>query len=72
MLGGSESRREGPWPDCLGMDGQDCIQFIQIYAKDVECYILDPDMMVTMDFRTNRVWIRVDEEGIVNQIPKRG
>ena len=76
QVGGSESRREGPWPACVTdhMTGADCVRYIETYADDVRGHVqvVEPGMMVTMDFRTDRVWVWVDEEGLVQAVPKRG
>jgi len=73
-LGGTESLREGPWPACVELQFDHCRRYIETYAEDVRGHIykVEPEMMVTMDFRTDRVWVHVDEDGYVNQIPKRG
>jgi len=76
MVGGSEARREGPWPACLTqkMTGSECVRYIETYADDVRgnVKLVQPDMMVTMDFRTDRVWVYVDADGYVSMVPKRG
>ena len=74
MIGGSESKRQGPWPECLGLAASDCVHLIETNAEDVRghVYVIDPDMMVTMDFRTDRVRVWVDESNVVIEIPKRG
>ena len=67
-------KREGPWPECLGLGGTDCQRLIETYAEDVRgnVFIVPMDSFVTMDFRTDRVRIFVDESAIVTKIPKRG
>ena len=73
-VGGSESKHEGPWPECVSMTGSECSRLIQTYAEDVRgnVQILNVNTMVTMDFRTDRVRIFVDDDGIVARIPRRG
>ena len=68
------SQFEGPWPKCLGMAGQDCADYIDSYAQDLHgrIYIISSGTPVTEDFRTDRVRIYVDEDGIVTTIPNRG
>jgi hypothetical protein len=68
------SQFAGPWPKCLGMTGQDCVNYIDSYAQDLEgrIYIISPGTAVTEDFQTDRVRIYVDEDGIVTAIPDRG
>ena len=75
-IGGSESLHQGPWPECLNMVSSDCIKHIETYAEDLRIShnfpIVQPDMMVTMDFSPSRVRIFVNESDIVIQIPRRG
>ena len=56
------------------MTGAECVRYIETYADDVRgnVHVLAPDAMVTMDFRTDRVWVRVDDQGLVNAVPRRG
>jgi len=56
------------------MTGDECVRYIETYADDVRgnVHIVEPDMMVTMDFRTDRVWVRVDQDGVVSEVPSRG
>jgi Potato inhibitor I family len=76
MIGGSESLSQGPWPECLNMAAVDCIKYIETYADDLRSshniIVVEPDMMVTMDYRTDRVRVYVDESNIVIQTPRRG
>lgn len=74
MIGGASINREGPWPQCVGMDADECKRMIQTYASDVRgnVVILSEDAAVTMDFRTDRVRIFVDEKNVVTHIPGRG
>jgi hypothetical protein len=67
MIGGSESKREGPWPDCLGLAGSACVRHIETHV-----IIVEPDAMVTADFNTERVRVWVNASSIVIKIPKRG
>jgi hypothetical protein len=66
--------KEGPWPECVGMIGRACVQKIQSLAPDVRgnVFIVEPGSILNMDFRTNRVWVHVDENGIVTSPPGRG
>jgi Potato inhibitor I family len=68
------SHKEGPWPECRGMDGDACCKLIESYATDVQghCHVISEGSAVTMDFRTDRVRVVVDDQNIVVQIPNRG
>jgi hypothetical protein len=74
LIGGSESKREGPWPECVGLAGEECQRIIEAHAVDVRgnVFLVDQDMMVTMDFQTDRVRIFVDADGNVAKTPSRG
>lgn len=58
------------------MLSSDCIKHIEIYAEDLRksqnFQIVQPNMMVTMDFSPDRVRIHVNDTDIVIQIPRRG
>ena len=59
--------RTGPWPECLGMNSDDCIQYIESLADDVYTVVVLP-----IETEYTRVWISVDENGKVNKVPYRG
>jgi len=66
--------RSGPWEECLGVSGEECVVMIEEDSPDLagSIFIVEPDMMVTMDVRYDRVRIYVDDEGMVQQVPQRG
>lgn len=66
--------KQGPWPKCIGMDGDECCQYIMTYAKDIQdnCVLVGPDEAVTEDFNTKRVRVYVDNDSIVTKAPSRG
>jgi hypothetical protein len=74
MVGGTGNKRQGPWPECIGLAGVDCVSLIESYADDLRDHIkiIPVDSMVTMDFSTGRVRVFVDENGIVQRAPSRG
>jgi hypothetical protein len=74
LIGGTEAQREGPWPACLGISGEECKTIIEANASDLRgnVKIIPQDSMMTMDFRTDRVRIMVDDDGLVTRIPQRG
>jgi hypothetical protein len=74
LIGGSDAtmNREGPWPSCVGMSGEACQAMIESMANDVTVQVVSQDAMVTMDFRTDRVRIFVDDSGVVTRTPSRG
>jgi hypothetical protein len=74
-FGGVDTRhKEGPWPACLGMTGEKCMELIASYNSGniIRIEIWKENDPATLDFRTDRVRIIVDENGIVTTIPNRG
>ena len=68
------SRREGPWPRCLKLDGESCCKLVESYAKDVRgnCIIVHDGDEVENDFDKTRVRVYVDSSDAVTAIPDRG
>ena len=65
---GNPDPQNGPWPECVGWQGEDCANYIQGETTDsVSAEVMDeiqPDI--------HRVVIRVDENNVVISMPKRG
>lgn len=66
----------GPWPECLGWDANDCASYIKLLAPDVDNVpiIVPPDIKGGKGgSRTDihRVYILVDEYGVVCMNPHR-
>mmetsp|Transcript_27282 Transcript_27282/g.38371 ORF Transcript_27282/g.38371 Transcript_27282/m.38371 type:complete len:84 (+) Transcript_27282:24-275(+) len=75
MIGGSmTSRRGGPWPECVGESVEDCIQLIKEsnLRKQRDIEIIYSNSKVKSDFQPNRVRIYVDDDELVEKIPKLG
>ena len=74
-MGGTTKQilQQGPWPECLGISGEQCKELIASAADDVigNIYIMNENSMMTMDYRTNRVRIFVNDNNIVTKIPSR-
>lgn len=68
----------GPWPECLGMECFNCLNYIRSFTdsdtgeQTVRIDILHPGDPVTRDFRTDRVRIFCAKDDFVVQIPRRG
>lgn len=56
------------------MDGDACCALIESYAVDIRghCLLIPKNTPITMDFRSNRVRVIVDDDNIVTSIPSRG
>jgi len=67
---------EGPWPSCVNKTSEQCIQYIKSLvgeeANSMSFKVIGEYDFVTMDYRTDRVWIRTNTNGIVTVVPRRG
>ena len=68
----SMATKEGPWPKCIGMTGEACVDYIESNTDGLTLVIVREGSMVTQDFRTDRVRIWVDADDIVYATPSRG
>ena len=55
------------WPECIGMQAEDCVALIESEAADAYTLIVRPK-----DFDFHRVIIRVDSDSLVTKTPSRG
>mmetsp|Transcript_13507 Transcript_13507/g.20077 ORF Transcript_13507/g.20077 Transcript_13507/m.20077 type:complete len:166 (-) Transcript_13507:333-830(-) len=64
----------GPWPECVGMEGNECANLILKDSPDLagNIFLIPPNTPVTEDYRLSRVRIMVDNNNIVVEIPLRG
>ena len=73
MIGNvNEVNREGPWPDCVDMSYQECSALIKLYSKRHLYFENVSEGVGCEGFKTSRVCLYVDEEGIVTEIPHKG
>lgn len=70
--GESAEGPDGPWDSCVDKDAIICMDHIKLLNKDLNAVILPYGSIVTMDFRTDRVRIFVDEENKVKIAPRIG
>jgi Potato inhibitor I family len=75
------NNKEGPWPVCLGMTGEECQAYVRHYAcrnSDDDCQVVVVPLndtapsVLTKDFLPNRIRIFVNATGYVTLIPDRG
>lgn len=70
---GMEEKKRQEWPEAVGMTGEEAKAIVERENTDAtRIEIVPKDAMVTMDYRTDRVRIRVDENGFVVKTPKIG
>jgi hypothetical protein len=60
------------WPHVIGMDAEEAKQLILNDVPDSQVHIVKKSAMVTMDYRTDRVRIFIDEDRKVVRTPKIG
>ncbi|CAF0761974.1 unnamed protein product [Adineta steineri] len=60
------------WPHLVGRSAQEAVQVIRRDTGLTNIQIMQPDMMGTMDYRTDRVRIQVDQYGRVSSPPTIG
>ena len=60
------------WPELVGVNGEVAAALIMRENPELRAVIVKEGMFVTMDFRTDRVRIWVDKNGIVKYTPRIG
>ncbi|KAM0937609.1 putative proteinase inhibitor I13, potato inhibitor I [Dioscorea sansibarensis] len=60
------------WPELLGVEGNKAVRIIEKENDHVKAIIVKEGSMVTQDFRCDRVWVWVNKEGDVIQVPTIG
>mmetsp|Transcript_16079 Transcript_16079/g.22902 ORF Transcript_16079/g.22902 Transcript_16079/m.22902 type:complete len:125 (+) Transcript_16079:36-410(+) len=60
---------EGPWPECVGKTGNECKEYIQSQSNDL---VQNVFIAYPRKFNYYRVWVEVDENGLVSSAPGRG
>ena len=70
--GESTEGPSGPWDSCVDKDAIICMNHIKLLDESLNVVILPYGSIVTMDFRTDRVRIFVDEENKVKIAPRIG
>ncbi len=68
----SMASKQGPWPACVGMTGENCVSYIESNTQGLTIVIVPDGSFVTKDFRTDRVRVWVDENDIVFSAPSKG
>jgi len=60
------------WPELEGKSGKEAERVIAEQEPSLTIQLVPMDAMVTMDYRTDRVRVRVDEKGTVTSTPRVG
>lgn len=71
---GGGSLRQGPWPECLTMVSGNCVARIESHCASCQVVVVpvENNEAIKGDFDPNRVRVFVDEDGVVQTIPRRG
>ncbi|KDP36376.1 hypothetical protein JCGZ_08645 [Jatropha curcas] len=65
----SECPGKSSWPELLGANGKAAAALIEKENKHVNAIVLKEGTPVTRDFRCDRVWVWVNECGVVVRVP---
>ncbi|KAG5012494.1 hypothetical protein AAZX31_09G097300 [Glycine max] len=60
------------WPELVGVQGTVAEATIERENPSVNAIIVPLGSVVTTDLRSDRVWVWVNKDGIVNRVPKIG
>jgi hypothetical protein len=60
------------WPELVGMPGEDAKAYLKDLDPSLRVYLVPPGGLVTQDYREDRVWVYVDEDGLVMATPAIG
>ncbi|XXG76633.1 hypothetical protein AAC387_Pa08g0940 [Persea americana] len=72
MASESECVGKSVWPELLGVAGEVAKRTIEEENPLVTAQIVPEGSSVILDFRCDRVWVWVDETGIVTRVPRIG
>lgn len=57
------------WPELVGKDGEEAKATIERENPLVTANIVNEGSSVPLDYRCDRVWVWVDDNGIVTRVP---
>ncbi|GFP85187.1 proteinase inhibitor [Phtheirospermum japonicum] len=60
------------WPELVGENGEAAAAVIEQQNSNVDAIVLPPGSVVIQDFRCDRVWVWVNESGVVIRTPSIG
>ncbi|KAG6732659.1 hypothetical protein I3842_01G189300 [Carya illinoinensis] len=68
-MASDECKGKSSWPELVGVKGNVAEATIERQNPLVDAVIVPKGSSVITDFRCDRVWVWVDENGIVYQVP---
>lgn len=66
------SDNKNSWPELEGKTGEEAKRVIQEQYPYLNIYIVPENSPVIMDYRTDRVWVFINTDGIVTRTPRVG
>ncbi|GFP96816.1 proteinase inhibitor, partial [Phtheirospermum japonicum] len=57
------------WPELVGRNGEEAEKVIERENRNVNAIVLKDGTPVTRDFRCDRVWVWVNDHGVVVRTP---
>lgn len=60
------------FPDVVGLPGEEAKKRISEAHPELNVIVIGANAPRTRDYRINRVWVNVDEKGIVTSVPRTG
>lgn len=67
----TECEGKGSWPELVGVAGNVAVATIERENPLVNAMTLPPGVFPITDYRCDRVWVYVDANGIVAEVPMR-
>ncbi|WP_353960142.1 serine protease inhibitor [Escherichia coli] len=68
----SECSGKNSWPELVGKSGHEAEAIIESENPKVNAIVILDGSPVTADFRCDRVFVRVDKNGVVVKVPSIG
>ncbi|KDP21344.1 hypothetical protein JCGZ_21815 [Jatropha curcas] len=65
----SECEGKSSWPELLGANGKAAAATIEKENGNVDAILVKEGSSVILDFRCDRVWVWVNENGVVTRVP---
>ncbi|CAK7333961.1 unnamed protein product [Dovyalis caffra] len=60
------------WPELVGLTAEEAERRIKEEKQGAQIQVVQPDCLVTMDFRQNRVRLHIDSLGKIERAPRTG
>ncbi|KAL5561768.1 hypothetical protein UlMin_031515 [Ulmus minor] len=68
----SQCPGKNSWPELVGANGKEAAEQIEKENENVDAIVILEGTPTTRDFRCERVWVWVNDYGVVTRIPRTG